>query len=232
MKERFCRVCGKLLTTGEHGSLCWKHYTQYKTYGKFMDTNSRTYNDPNEFRFIGNDIVELDTYDKFGDCNYTYKIDSKDYPEVSKHKWCTALYNDKPYAMEGKSRIKLHRFILNPKPGTLIDHINGDTTNNCRSNLRVANQSLNNINLLKDGLEHKGVYQKKTSKKWYASVQWKGKTYCSPLFKTIEEACFARYIIEQKYIPHTIIQCNNDYIKKFTQLQKDYVLEVLNKKFL
>ena len=75
MKERFCRVCGKLLTTGEHGSLCWKHYTQYKTYGKFMDTNSRTYNDPNEFRFIGNDIVELDTYDKFGDCNYTYKID-------------------------------------------------------------------------------------------------------------------------------------------------------------
>ena len=82
MKERFCRVCGKLLTTGEHGSLCWKHYTQYKTYGKFMDTNSRTYNDPNEFRFIGNDIVELDTYDKFGDCNYTYKIDSKDYPEV------------------------------------------------------------------------------------------------------------------------------------------------------
>lgn len=229
MKERFCKVCGKLLTTKEHGDLCWKHYTQLRTYGKFKDTNARTYNDPNEFRFIKNDIVEMDTYDKFGNVNYTYKIDSEDYPEVSKHKWCTALYKDRPYAMEGCTKIKLHRFILKPKAGTLIDHIDGDSTNNCKSNLRVANCSLNCVNLKKSGLEHKGVYPKKTG--WYASVQWHNKTYCSPIFKSIEEACFARYILEQKFIQHAIIQCNVESIKKLSQEQKNYVIEKLNKKY-
>lgn len=229
MKQRFCRVCGKLLTTKEHGNLCWKHYIQYKKYNKFMDSNPRTINSPNEFRFIG-DKVEMDTFDIFGNTNYTYIIDASDYPEISKHKWCTVLYHGKPYAMEGKSRVKLYRFIMNPKAGTLIDHIDGNTLNNCKSNLRVANKSLNNVNLLKDGLKHKGVYQK-SSGTWYASVQWKNKTYCSNTFKTKAEACFARYILEQMFIPHTIIQCNIQEISTLTQEQKDYVINCLNKKF-
>ena len=231
MKERFCKVCGKLLTTKEHGYLCWKHYTQLRKYNKFMDSNPRTYNDPNEFRFIGNDLVEMDTYDKYGNVNYTYIFDTDDYPEVSKHKWCTALYKNKPYAMEGCSKIKLHRFILNPKKGSFIDHIDGDTTNNSKSNLRVASISLNNVNLKKDGLQHKGIYQKKSSK-WYASIQWKHKTYCSNVYKTIEEAAFARFILEQKFVPHSIIQSNKELIERLSLKDKEKIINDINKKFM
>lgn len=229
MKVRFCRVCGKLLTAGEHGRLCWKHYMQLHRHGKFMDSNPRTYNDPNEFRFIG-DKVEMDTYDKFGNVNYTYIIDAADYPEVSKHKWCTALYKGVPYGMEGKSKIKLHRFILNPKPGAIIDHIDGNTLNNSKSNLRVASASLNCVNTLKDGLQHKGIYQRKSGK-WYASLQWEGKVYCSNMYNTKAEAAFARYLIEQKFIPYTIIQCNSDLIATLSQESKDKIINDIQLKF-
>jgi len=211
MKQRFCKVCGKLQTISEHG-------------------NSRTKNVPNEFRFIGNDTVELDTYDNFGTKNYTYLIDTDDYPLISRHKWCTALYKNKPYAMEGCSRIKLHRFILNPKPGSLIDHIDGNSLNNKKNNLRVASSSLNGINLLKDGLQHKGVYQKKSGK-WYAVLQWQGKQYFSNMYYLQEEACFARYLMEQLFVPHTIIQCNQDAINKLSLIQKDNIINTINKKF-
>lgn len=230
MKIRICRVCGKLLTTREHGTLCWKHYSQLRTYKEFKDVNPRTYNDPNEFRFIGNDIVEFDTYDKFGNINYTYKIDAEDYPEVSKYKWCTALYKNRPYAMIGSSKIKLHRLVTKAKSGTLIDHIDNDSTNNCKNNLRVANRSLNNINQRKLGVESKGIYQK-TSGKWYASIQWKNKTYCSNTYITKNEAAFARFILEQMFIDHSIVQCNIELISTLTQEQKDHVISTLENKF-
>lgn len=203
---------------------------QLKRHGKFLDSNPRTINDPNEFRFIGDDKVEMDTYDSLGNVNYTYTFDTEDYPKVSKYKWCTALYRNRPYAMVGKTKMKLHVLIMDPKYGTFIDHIDGNSLNNCKSNLRVASVSLNNVNLLKDGLKHKGVYQKKSGK-WYASVQWNRKTYCSCMYNTIEEAAFARYLIEQIFIPHEIIQCNNQYIDKLTQVQKDHVIATINKKF-
>ena len=230
MKARFCKVCGKLLTTGEHGDTCWKHYTQMRRFGKYLDTNSRTYNDPNEFRFIGNDIVEMDTYDKLGNVNYTYKIDADDYPEISKHKWCTALYNNRPYAMEGVSKIKLHRLVTKAKSGSLIDHIDGDSTNNCKNNLRVASKSLNNINIIKDGIEHIGIYQKKSGK-WYAAIQWKNKQYISNLYLHKAEAAFARYLLEQMFVKHDIVQNNKDLISTLTTEQKEYVISTINKRF-
>lgn len=234
MKKRYCKVCGKLLTAGERagkGQLCWKHYVQLKRYGQFKDSNPRTINSPNEFRFVGNDVVEMDTYDILGNVNCTYIFDAEDYPKVSKYKWCTVLHNGVPYARVGKTRLRLHRLIADPKPGALVDHINGDTTNNCKSNLRLASVSLNNINLsVKNGRKNRGVYQKNKGK-WYASIQWKNKVYCSPVFETLEEACFARYILEQEIVPEYIIPHNLEEISRLSQEQKDNIIEVLNNKF-
>ena len=91
--------------------------------------------------------------------------------------------------------------------------------------------TLNNINLsVKNGRKNRGVYQKNKGK-WYASIQWKNKVYCSPVFETLEEACFARYILEQEIVPEYIIPHNLEEISRLSQEQKDNIIEVLNNKF-
>ena len=66
-------------------------------------------------------------------------IDDLDYELVSKHKWYRS-YNG--YAIS-HNLIKMHRLILSAKNGEIVDHINGDTLNNTRSNLRVVTRCEN-----------------------------------------------------------------------------------------
>ena len=43
-------------------------------------------------------------------------------------------------------KVRLHRFIMNPKNKQVVDHINGDTLDNRRSNLRCCSCSINSLN--------------------------------------------------------------------------------------
>ena len=45
-------------------------------------------------------------------------------------------------SIKGK-RVRLHRYIMNPPEDMVVDHIDGDTTNNLRNNLRVVTQTDN-----------------------------------------------------------------------------------------
>lgn len=73
-------------------------------------------------------------------------VDEADYPELSRYVWCLRQhtsylryayrYARKP---DGKyARIKMHNQIMQPPKGFSIDHVNGDTLDNRRSNLRLA----------------------------------------------------------------------------------------------
>ena len=46
----------------------------------------------------------------------------------------------------GVRHVTMHRFLLKPKIGILIDHINGNGLDNRRSNLRECNSTQNNAN--------------------------------------------------------------------------------------
>lgn len=75
-------------------------------------------------------------------------VDAADYPELSKHKWYTqcAGRGRHPYACrKAKDRdlIYMHRQIMKPPPGKEVDHIDGNTLNNRRSNLRVCTRLQN-----------------------------------------------------------------------------------------
>jgi len=65
-------------------------------------------------------------------------VDAADYPELSKYKWTTGGRPGHYYAVrheKGKT-IYLHRQLMQPPPGMVTDHIDGNSLNDCRDNLR------------------------------------------------------------------------------------------------
>jgi hypothetical protein len=70
----------------------------------------------------------------------------------------------------------LHRFLTNPEPGLVVDHINHRSTDNRRSNLRCVTERINQLNRPlsscgKSGL--RGVQQYRDRGKWLAKVDGK-----------------------------------------------------------
>ena len=85
----------------------------------------------------------------------------------------------------------LHRIIMNAPDDIEIDHIDGDTKNCRKYNMRFATRSENNRNqrLRKDNSSgFKGVHWNKYANKWIAQINVDKKHYCLGRFKTVEEA--------------------------------------------
>lgn len=110
----------------------------------------------------------------------------------------------------GKNKVFAHRMVLERKigrrlvKGELCDHINRIKLDNRRSNLRVADMSLNSINrdMRPDNTTgYLGVHlywpkkwqESGWGKRWTFRIWRKGhKVYYSKLYKTAEEASLAR----------------------------------------
>lgn len=103
----------------------------------------------------GNEIIIKDDYaiivinsKKFGVKNVLIDID--DIEKVKNFTWCFTHGRDNHlYAMtkDKNKTIKLHRYITDCPKGFDIDHINHDTLNNRKSNLRICTRTANNHNL-------------------------------------------------------------------------------------
>lgn len=121
-------------------------------------------------------------------------IDDEDYDYISQYKWtfnpAEHLGSGGGYAVTRvKSngtvkRISMQNLIMSPPDGLIVDHINGDALNNCRSNLRLATtaQNLANRRMRRNNKSgFKGVTINKKSGKYTASIVIK-------TFDTAEEA--------------------------------------------
>lgn len=231
MKKNFCKQCGREILNTKHGSTyCRKHGYQLKKYGYFLDANPRNKFDPNEFRFIGNDVVEMDTYKApTFEADKTYLIDAEDYPEVSKYKWVTATNG---YAVSANTKVYLHRLIADAKPGQQVDHININILDNRKQNLRVCGNSLNSSNRKPYNiLGIKGVEYHKSKNLYSAYFRVNYKQYHSPCYKTREEAAFARFILEQIFREENLTQFNINEISSLTIEQKESIINGIKRKF-
>lgn len=209
IENRVCSVCGKVCGTKHHefvGGMCSKHWQQMKTHGKTLDTNPRTVWDPNEVRII-DDYAEVDTYDAYGNVSYTFKLDIEDVPLLNGHKWryvCKGKQKS-PYLLtghggtQGAGQIYFHRLVMG-MPDCEIDHINRDSTDNRKSNLRLSDrhQQTTNTNVRCDNsLGLKGVYYVKRDSKYRAEIQSKDVHIYSPYYHTLAEAAYMRLLLEQ-----------------------------------
>lgn len=120
-----------------------------------------------------------------GEAEYTI-VDSPDYYKFGKYKWILLGTGSNSYAVrEAKiglhktKRIYLHREIMRPRKGKLVDHSNTVSLDNRRANLRFATHSQNVMNRKKTKSKttsrYLGVYWDKYRDKWGVMIRWQSK---------------------------------------------------------
>ena len=214
-----CKICNRYGHCQRYKSvgdwLCPKHYRQMFLYGKIIET-----------RFDKNKIEEKDDYAEIILVSQTMgedtkeiaraKIDKADIDKVKPYKWHlkdntyfskkTNITMHKFYVI-GKincKNVRLNRFLfdLNDDEDDVIDHINQDSLDNRRCNLRRCMQHKNMINQKKriDNISGTtGVWYRKDRNKWIAEIKVNEKKIVLGEFDTKEEAIRARKEAEKKY---------------------------------
>jgi len=122
-------------------------------------------------------------------------VDAADYEALSQYKWTAMVTGGKTYAIRSESgkTILMHREIMKPPKGMVVDHIDGSGVNNCRANLRNCTRRQNLCNTRPRGgrSQYKGVRFDKRRKKWVAEITCKGKKHYLGAFTTEIEAAQA-----------------------------------------
>ena len=134
-------------------------------------------------------------------------VDDEDYATLSKHKWHTLkiYHSDSFYARrnEGLKAILMHRVILGAKHGQCVDHANGDSLDNRRSNIRICTRSENQCNQKKSRFpkssKYKGVYWDTKRKNWRAQIVTKGRKIRLGSYRSETEAARVRDLATIKY---------------------------------
>jgi hypothetical protein len=123
------------------------------------------------------------------------KVDDEDYEWLSKMSWHAGWQGNRFYAGTGiynastkkTSNVRMHVLIMQPDTDKVVDHINNDSLDNRRCNLRITTQSEN--------LSYKKGYGKSKQKYVYyrkdRKSPWYVKEYNRVTKKSTEHGCFA-----------------------------------------
>jgi len=127
------------------------------------------------------------------------KVSDSKYEKVMTKKWCkdsngyicSSEYLGRVNGKTVNSHTLLHRFVMDAKPGQMIDHKNGVKEDCQDENLRFATMSENLMNskVRVDNLSGvKGIGFNKALQKYHARFKVMGKEYHVGYFKTLAEA--------------------------------------------
>lgn len=134
-------------------------------------------------------------------------VDDDDYEYLSKWKWHFhhgyACRNDEHYDKNGNRKpIRMHRVVMKTPEDMEVDHLNGETTDNRKSNLRNCfhNENMKNMKVHRNSISgYKGVTWWKIGKKWRARIRGNGKEISLGYYDNPESAAKAYDIAAKKY---------------------------------
>jgi len=68
------------------------------------------------------------------------RVDAEDEWMLNTYSWCPFPGKGKTYyhAVVDGQHTMIHRLVMRPKPDEVVDHINGDTSDNRKANLRIC----------------------------------------------------------------------------------------------
>jgi len=128
-------------------------------------------------------------------------VDDDDYGRLNQYKWYAFRDRNRYWrAVRNKKRINekrgkelMSRRIMNAPIGMVVDHLNGDTLDNRKENLRFCKQSVNTQNQHSTwGLsKFKGVDWDNNRKKWRVRITKEKKVYHIGVYDTEMEAANA-----------------------------------------
>lgn len=153
----------------------------------------------NEYIFHDN-YVEGKTFN-----GESFYVDIEDYETIRDICWGVATKKGYlgGYTLGSDRRlILLHRLVMDAPPDMKVDHINHDSADNRKCNLRIVTHQQNMVNTKKNRANksgYKGVWWSKSSRKWYAYISYKGKRIHLGTFANKEDAIAARQAAEKQY---------------------------------
>lgn len=173
---------------------------------------------------------------------YDFYIDKDDKEKTQAHHWRVSHKKNKVYAVSGNVKIGniyLHNFILNHahQDGYEIDHIDGNSFNNRKSNLRIVPR-LQNIQNVSARIDNKiGIRGIVFHKEWHSytvDFSFNKKRFYFPRWKSLREAVWCRKTCEEYFglemlnrnpIAQKYLDLPEEQIKKV----KDITIEILRK---
>ena len=136
------------------------------------------------------------------------QIDADDKHLLSAYRWYRRRDGYYYGVDAGGKTIYLHRIVTSAATGQVVDHINGDTADNRKENLRLVTQRENNHNTVRKA---RAYYDPRYKNPWYAqavrySLSGKSLSFVIGRFNTEEEAREAknRYI-QKNYVGYIVL---------------------------
>lgn len=173
--------------------------------------------------------------------------DKEDEARIKAFHWRTSHKKNKIYIVTGKSGninsplTYLHNFLLNytPVPQWEVNHIDGNSCNNCKSNLRIVTRQ-QNIDNTKVRCDHqmgiRGVSYNKKTGKYICDFVYHGTRFYFKNWNTAAEAVCCRWAAEQRFQLETLVKnpLSASYIDQLSVQQqqkiKDYVYDKISQK--
>jgi hypothetical protein len=146
-------------------------------------------------------------------------VDPEDYERLRKYEWFSRKGRNSYYANRhgirkkngNKSLIQMHRMIIEVPEGKVVDHKNRNGMDNRKANLRPATHSQNMCNKRKHpgkkNSKYRGVYWKKSHRKWAALIGFQRKKINLGYFNNEIDAAKAYDEAAKKY--HGEFACLN-----------------------
>lgn len=186
--EKICETCGKKFTvTPSSLKVRSAKYCSIECYRKKQKKNINEYIQKNGY-------CELKIENKFNNRQVTVLISNEDVEKVKLGQW-GACYDKtiNGYYIRGrigKQQIQLHRYITNCPKDLQVDHINRNTLDNRRENLKICTNQQNSLN------RKNSVYETEMGG---INYHIRRKKYCLiinnkhiGIYKTLEEALQAK----------------------------------------